>query len=85
MCLDCGVHATLSRKSEIGAFLKGNLVLPSGLPKSIVLGSKWSSIRCDPRYLGLIQKHGLEISQPGLDAGATWMMTLMRPGQEIHK
>ncbi|GAQ84024.1 hypothetical protein KFL_001730170 [Klebsormidium nitens] len=37
------------------------------------------------RYLALIKRHGLEISQPGLDAGATWMMTLMRPGQEIHK
>ncbi|XP_031389207.1 uncharacterized protein LOC116201892 isoform X2 [Punica granatum] len=39
-------------------------------------------------YLRLVRKHGLEISQPGLDPssrGLTWRMTKRRADQEVHK
>ncbi|XP_066315601.1 uncharacterized protein [Miscanthus floridulus] len=38
-------------------------------------------------YIGLVRKHGLEISQPGLepDKGLTWQMTKRRGDQEVHK
>ncbi|KAL8137898.1 hypothetical protein V2J09_003899 [Rumex salicifolius] len=38
-------------------------------------------------YIKLVKKHGLEISQPGLDSesGITWEMTRRRDGQEVHK
>ncbi|KAK8672515.1 hypothetical protein V6N13_110883 [Hibiscus sabdariffa] len=39
-------------------------------------------------YIKLVRKHGLEISQPGLDAnsaGLTWAMTRKRDGSEVHK
>ncbi|KAM0010172.1 hypothetical protein Hdeb2414_s0005g00166261 [Helianthus debilis subsp. tardiflorus] len=42
----------------------------------------------DPeRYISLIKKHGLEISQPGLSAnsGLTWQMTRKRDDSEVHK
>lgn len=39
------------------------------------------------RYIELVRKHGLEISQPGLqpDRGLTWQMTKRRGDQEVHK
>ncbi|AQK78598.1 Storage protein, partial [Zea mays] len=38
-------------------------------------------------YIKLVRKHGLEISQPGLepDKGLTWQMTKRRGDQEVHK
>ncbi|MCL7045719.1 hypothetical protein MKW94_018431 [Papaver nudicaule] len=38
-------------------------------------------------YLMLVEKHGLEISQPGLypDRGTTWHMTKRRTDLEVHK
>ncbi|KAF5740422.1 hypothetical protein HS088_TW11G00491 [Tripterygium wilfordii] len=38
-------------------------------------------------YLKLVRKHGLEISQPGLEPnrGTTWAMTKRRDGSEVHK
>ncbi|KAB2034154.1 hypothetical protein ERO13_D04G058600v2 [Gossypium hirsutum] len=39
-------------------------------------------------YIKLVKKHGLEISQPGLDAnsaGLTWAMTRKRNDTEVHK
>lgn len=38
-------------------------------------------------YINLVKKHGLEISQPGLeaDSGLTWQMTRKRDGVEVHK
>ncbi|XP_074302608.1 uncharacterized protein LOC141634281 [Silene latifolia] len=38
-------------------------------------------------YLKLVRKHGLEISQPGLepDKGLTWQMTKRRGDSEVHK
>ncbi|XP_074281266.1 uncharacterized protein LOC141606152 isoform X1 [Silene latifolia] len=39
------------------------------------------------KYLQLVKKHGLEISQPGLEfnTGLTWQMTRRRDGIEVHK
>lgn len=40
------------------------------------------------RYIKLVRKHGLEISQPGLDPqskGLTWQMTKKRDNSEVHK
>ncbi|AQK52873.1 lysine ketoglutarate reductase trans-splicing protein [Zea mays] len=39
------------------------------------------------KYIELVRKHGLEISQPGLqpDKGLTWQMTKRRGDQEVHK
>ncbi|KAK1438180.1 hypothetical protein QVD17_03985 [Tagetes erecta] len=39
-------------------------------------------------YIKLVRKHGLEISQPGLDPssrGLTWQMTRRREDREVHK
>ncbi|KAF8388832.1 hypothetical protein HHK36_025512 [Tetracentron sinense] len=38
-------------------------------------------------YIKLVRKHGLEISQPGLEANnfLTWMMTKRREDVEVHK
>ncbi|CAA6659557.1 unnamed protein product [Spirodela intermedia] len=38
-------------------------------------------------YIRLVKKHGLEISQPGLEPnnGLTWKMTERRPDREVHK
>ncbi|XP_038972344.1 uncharacterized protein LOC103720060 [Phoenix dactylifera] len=38
-------------------------------------------------YIKLVKKHGLEISQPGLepDRGLTWKMTKKRDDHEVHK
>ncbi|OIV98448.1 hypothetical protein TanjilG_16775 [Lupinus angustifolius] len=38
-------------------------------------------------YIKLVRKHGLEISQPGLEPnkGLVWQMTKRRDGQEVHK
>ncbi|PWA66752.1 hypothetical protein CTI12_AA322950 [Artemisia annua] len=39
-------------------------------------------------YIKLVRKHGLEISQPGLDPssrGLTWQMTKRRGDREVHK
>ncbi|XP_006852374.2 uncharacterized protein LOC18442089 [Amborella trichopoda] len=38
------------------------------------------------KYIELIRKHGLEISQPGLDPnrGLTWQMTKRRGNSEVH-
>ncbi|KAJ8768097.1 hypothetical protein K2173_021037 [Erythroxylum novogranatense] len=38
-------------------------------------------------YIKLVKKHGLEISQPGLDPsrGTTWAMTKKRDDTEVHK
>ncbi|KAK8928868.1 hypothetical protein KSP39_PZI017141 [Platanthera zijinensis] len=38
-------------------------------------------------YIKLVRKHGLEISQPGLDPnkGLTWQMTKRRGDHEVHK
>lgn len=38
-------------------------------------------------YIRLVKKHGLEISQPGLDPrrGLTWQMTRRRENREVHK
>ncbi|KAK9010815.1 hypothetical protein V6N11_043683 [Hibiscus sabdariffa] len=39
-------------------------------------------------YLKIVRKHGLEISQPGLDprsVGRTWEMTMKKHGIEVHK
>ncbi|XP_021659919.1 uncharacterized protein LOC110649595 isoform X2 [Hevea brasiliensis] len=38
-------------------------------------------------YIKLVRKHGLEISQPGLDPdrGTTWAMTKKRDDSEVHK
>ena len=39
------------------------------------------------RYIKLVRKHGLEISQPGLEPnkGLTWQMTMRRGDGEVHK
>ncbi|KAF6166246.1 hypothetical protein GIB67_031030 [Kingdonia uniflora] len=39
------------------------------------------------KYIKLIKKHGLEISQPGLEPnkGLTWQMTKRRGDSEVHK
>ncbi|XP_071701667.1 uncharacterized protein [Rutidosis leptorrhynchoides] len=39
------------------------------------------------RYISLVKKHNLEISQPGLSAnsGLTWQMTRKRDDTEVHK
>ncbi|KAH0897268.1 hypothetical protein HID58_046836 [Brassica napus] len=39
------------------------------------------------RYIKLVKKHGLEISQPGLEPnkGLTWQMTKRRGDLEVHK
>ncbi|XWS53293.1 hypothetical protein CRYUN_Cryun11dG0144400 [Craigia yunnanensis] len=39
------------------------------------------------RYIELVKRHGLEISQPGLEPnnGLTWQMTKRRGDQEVHK
>ena len=39
------------------------------------------------RYVELIKKYGLEISQPGIepDKGLTWEMTKRRGDSEVHK
>ncbi|XP_020591584.1 uncharacterized protein LOC110032332 [Phalaenopsis equestris] len=39
------------------------------------------------RYIDLVKKHGLEISQPGLEPnnGLTWQMTKRRGDREVHK
>lgn len=39
------------------------------------------------KYLQVVKKHGLEISQPGLepDKGLTWEMTKRRGDSEVHK
>ncbi|KAH1115374.1 hypothetical protein J1N35_008752 [Gossypium stocksii] len=39
------------------------------------------------RYIELVKKHDLEISQPGLEpnVGLTWQMTKRRKDQEVHK
>ncbi|GMI96991.1 hypothetical protein like AT2G28310 [Hibiscus trionum] len=39
------------------------------------------------RYIKLVKKHGLEISQPGLEPNGalTWQMTKRRAGREVHK
>ncbi|KAK5846903.1 hypothetical protein PVK06_003204 [Gossypium arboreum] len=39
------------------------------------------------RYIELVKKHDLEISQPGLEpnVGLTWQMTKRREDQEVHK
>lgn len=39
------------------------------------------------RYIKLVKKHGLEISQPGLEpnSGLTWQMTKRRGDSEVHK
>ncbi|KMS96996.1 hypothetical protein BVRB_7g179450, partial [Beta vulgaris subsp. vulgaris] len=39
------------------------------------------------KYIELVKKHGLEISQPGLqpDKGLTWQMTKRRGDGEVHK
>ncbi|KAL8485418.1 hypothetical protein ACS0TY_027640 [Phlomoides rotata] len=38
-------------------------------------------------YIQLVKKHGLEISQPGLEPnnGLTWQMTKRRGDREVHK
>jgi hypothetical protein len=38
------------------------------------------------RYIELVKKHGLEISQPGLEPnnGLTWEMTKRRGDREVH-
>lgn len=44
-------------------------------------------ILCHCRYIKLVRKHGLEISQPGLEPnkGLTWQMTKRRGDGEVHK
>ncbi|KAE8705511.1 putative ATP binding protein [Hibiscus syriacus] len=39
------------------------------------------------KYIKLVRKHGLEISQPGLEPnkGLTWQMTKRRGDREVHK
>ncbi|XP_015874419.1 uncharacterized protein LOC107411361 [Ziziphus jujuba] len=39
------------------------------------------------KYISLVKKHGLEISQPGLEPnnGLTWEMTKRRGDREVHK
>ncbi|KAM7506570.1 hypothetical protein LguiA_017023 [Lonicera macranthoides] len=39
------------------------------------------------KYIKLVKKHGLDISQPGLapTSGLTWQMTKMRNDTEVHK
>ncbi|KAG9146467.1 hypothetical protein Leryth_011754 [Lithospermum erythrorhizon] len=39
------------------------------------------------KYINLVKKHGLEISQPGLEPnnGLTWQMTKRRGDREVHK
>jgi hypothetical protein len=39
------------------------------------------------KYIKLVKKHGLDISQPGLapSSGLTWQMTKMRNDTEVHK
>ncbi|KAF8403072.1 hypothetical protein HHK36_011166 [Tetracentron sinense] len=39
------------------------------------------------KYIQLVKKHGLEISQPGLEPnnGLTWQMTKRRGNSEVHK
>lgn len=46
----------------------------------------WGHLLHD-RYIKLVRKHGLDISQPGLspDSGMTWQMTRMREDTEVHK
>jgi hypothetical protein len=44
-------------------------------------------ILLDCRYIRLVKKYGLDISQPGLepDRGLTWQMTKRRGDREVHK
>ncbi|KAH0750725.1 hypothetical protein KY290_029957 [Solanum tuberosum] len=39
------------------------------------------------KYIRLVKRHGLEISQPGLEpnSGLTWQMTKRRDDREVHK
>ncbi|KAM0070364.1 hypothetical protein Hdeb2414_s0001g00012301 [Helianthus debilis subsp. tardiflorus] len=39
------------------------------------------------KYIQMVKKHGLEISQPGLEPnnGLTWQMTKWRGDKEVHK
>uniref|UniRef100_A0A803LK85 Lysine ketoglutarate reductase trans-splicing protein n=2 Tax=Chenopodium quinoa TaxID=63459 RepID=A0A803LK85_CHEQI len=39
------------------------------------------------KYVDLVKKHGLEISQPGVDSNSpfTWKMTRKRHDSEVHK
>lgn len=45
------------------------------------------SFQSNFRYIKLVRKHGLEISQPGLEPnkGLTWQMTKRRGDREVHK
>uniref|UniRef100_A0A6N2KRA1 Glycosyl transferase 64 domain-containing protein n=1 Tax=Salix viminalis TaxID=40686 RepID=A0A6N2KRA1_SALVM len=52
--------------------------------------SEWTSLsgqKVQFMYIELVKKHGLEISQPGLepDNGLTWQMTKRRGDREVHK
>ncbi|KAL2559852.1 hypothetical protein Fot_04591 [Forsythia ovata] len=46
-----------------------------------------SSILMPEEFIKLVRKHGLEISQPGLEPnrGLTWQMTKRRGDREVHK
>lgn len=46
---------------------------------------RWVEWHC--RYIELVKKHGLEVSQPSLDGsrGTTWAMTKHRGDVEVHK
>lgn len=47
----------------------------------------WLSWLFVSRYIKMVKKHGLEISQPGLEPnqGLTWQMTKRRGDMEVHK
>ena len=51
-----------------------------------VIGLK-ALLSCNFRYIKIVKKHGLEISQPGLEPnkGLTWQMTKRRGDREVHK
>lgn len=61
--------------------------LPSCLNENTVQRKKNVKFSIFFRYLKLVKKHGLEISQPGLDPvrGTTWAMTRRRYDTEVHK
>lgn len=62
-------------------FLSVSSKLGMGIPVKLTSYALYS------RYINLVKKHGLEISQPGLEPnnGLTWQMTKRRGDKEVHK
>lgn len=51
------------------------------------MDANFCNVLWNSRYIQLVKKHGLEISQPGLEPnkGLTWQMTKRRGDREVHK